>query len=333
MSKPIELPEGLSKDCTRVGYSALTSWMSEHHIKLGSSDNWLETLRKTIESGDLTLEQLSEAVAELDENSDKKIFLMQIENPGELTDKKKVLQGLNFRDRIIAGSKKWVNGSPTANGNPTFINLYWEDDLLKIKYSELQWDSEADFENNRFIRTERRVNIVYVIDPVAGFVQLRLDSPGMIHHHKGDTGKSSETAYDAFYKDMLNKLLPDLVIRDLNLNGLANYLAGNEMNMFRINKGITTISNNAKQTYATGSAQADVRNLPEYAAAAALNNGIWRTEDLTGYWIAASSGGELTKDLFMRISRRSSQIRVQRGCLEKELNYGIGKIREIQNQI
>ena len=333
MSDTPGLPENLAKDCTRVGYAPLNSWFNENNISLVKSDNFFDSLAKTIVDGGLTRDQLNHAIAELDENSDKKIYLMGITNFIDLEpNKASILKGLHQRKGIVASDKQWVNGD-VKSINPTFINLYWEGSTIKIKYSEIQYNVEFDPDSEKTIKIEKRVNIIFLIDTSDGFVQIRFDSPGNKHIHKNDVGKLTEAAYEGFYKQLLFDLFLDSQFKDLNLNRVANQIANNEKAAFRITKGTTTISNNAKQTFATASTQSDIRDIPEYEAAAAGGTDYWLPEDLVGYWVAAESNNELKKDLYMRISRRNSQVRVQRGCLEKELNYGIRKIREIQGAV
>jgi len=198
---------------------------------------------------------------------------------------------------------------------------------------EKQFEIEVDVDSNKINKVPEYVCILYVIDTKDGFTQIRMDNGYEIHRHKSDLGKPSESAYEQYYKSLLKDMFPDLTFSDLNLNGVADHISKNEKEAFRLNKGVTTITNGAKQTYSSASTKGDVRDLPEYEAAASKASANWRAEDLTGYWLAHLSEGRLNRDLFMRISRKQSQIRVQRGCLEKELNYGIEKIREIQKTI
>lgn len=328
-----KLPENLAKDCARIGYAAMSSWLKENELELSKSENFIDAIALTIAENKLTLDQLNSAIAELDENSDKKIFLLKLMNLPELTGKKKeVQQDLFIKKGIKPTDKVWVNGVVSTN-RPTFIYMYWSDEIIRIKYSEIQYDVETDLENDKIIKIPKRVNVIYLIDPKDGFVQVRCDSAKMLHQHKNDAGKATDAAFEEFYKNLLSELFPTLVFQDMNLNRLANHIAQNERSRFRITKGVTTISNNAKQTFATSSNQADIRNLPEYEGAAAKGSETWLSEDLVGYWVSKESDGALKRDLFMRIYRKYSQIRVQRGCLAKELDYGISKIREIQNSI
>lgn len=328
-----ELPEYLAKDCKRIGYAGLSAWLQENKITLSKADNFFDSLALSIEEKVLTEAQLNEAVAELDENSDKKIFLLSLVRFKELsTEKKNILKAWQLRYSIKPTDQLWTNGQLTSR-NPTFISLFWDSDLIKIKYSEMQFHAETDYDTGDVVKTEKRVNIVYLIDPKDGFTQIRLDAPGNVHRHKNDAKKSSEPAYERFYKELLRELFEGFDFKDYSLVAVANKIALNEKERFRMVKGTTTITNNAKQTFATASTQSDVRDLPEYSAAASGGTDLWLADDLLGYWVALESGGELNKDLFMRIYRKNAQLRVQRGCLARELNYGINTIREIQGAV
>jgi len=328
-----QLPEYLAKDCKRIGFAPLTTWLQENKITLSKGSNFHDSLALSIEEKALSEEQLNQAVAELDENSDKKIFLLNLQQFKDLaSEKKNLLKTWQLKYSIKPTTKLWTNGK-VSSGNPTFISLFWDDELIKIKYSEIQYTAEIDYDTNNVVRTEKRVNVIYLIDPKDGFTQVRMDSAGNIHKHKNDSKKTSEAAYERFYKQLLLDLFPDFQFKDYSLVAVANKIALVEKDRFRMNKGTTTITNNAKQTFATASIQGDVRDLPEYSAAASNGTDLWLAEDLSGYWVALESGGELNKDLFMRIYRKNAQLRVQRGCLARELNYGINTIREIQKSV
>ena len=328
------LPDDIAEDCKATGIGLLQIWLNEHDIKLPDTQekNFYSSLAKGLETNVLTIDKLYEGIAEIEENSNKKIYLYAIDDVIEFqSDIKNIYKHLKLVFGITLSSKNYVRSKPSNRS--TFIYMYESDWILKIKYSETQFNMEADFETSSFKKTPDIVTILFVFNFNTGVVQLRLDAPGNIHNHKNDEGKSTEAAFENYYKNLLKELFPKVNFTELNLNGVANYIATTEKNKFRINRGVTTITNNAKQTFASSSTKSDVRDLPEYEAAASKGLSIWRTEDLTGIWLAAMSEGALKKDLFMRISRKSSVIRVQRGCLEKELNYGMDQIREIQEKI
>jgi len=330
----IQLPEGVAEQCKATGIGLLQTWLHDQNIKLPPTkdNNFYASLAKGLEDKLVTLDQLFQGIAEIEENSNKKIFLYSLEDSETFRENLlTIYKYLKLTFGITVSATNYVTKRP--NKNSTFIYMYEAEGILKIKFSEIQYNIEADFETSSFSKNAITITVLYVINTNTGVVQLRLDAPGNIHNHKNDENKSTEAAFENYYKNLLQELFPDSKFAELNLNGVANYIATTERQKFRINRGVTTITNNAKQTFASSSTKSDVRDLPEYEAAAARGSSIWRTEDLTGIWLANMSNGELKKDLFMRISRRSSVIRVQRGCLEKELNYGMDQIREIQEKI
>lgn len=324
----------LIKDCQRVGNAVLQKWFDENDIELSKTKslNFYERIAASISEEKLTTDQILAAIAEIEESSDKKIFLLKAKN-FDLFERNKnaILKEIRRKYGYQLDDNKWVTSR--TGKNPQLINFYWNEGLIKIKFGELQFNREANMESSSFVDNPKPVNVIFLIDTSDGFVQIRMDSPGNIHVHKNDDNKATEAKYEFFYRKLLNDLFPTISFVELNLVPIANHICSKELNKFRINKGVTTITNNAKQIFATASTGLDIRNLPEYEAAAASSSDIWLTEDLTGYWLENESDGELTKDLFMRISQKSSQIRIQRGCLEKELNYGISQIREIQKTI
>jgi hypothetical protein len=326
------LTPDLKADINRVGVASIETWFRENEIKIPStSDNLYDGVEEALEDGALTMEQLQHAIAELEESGSKKILLYKAKNFRSLdSNRAKVLQVLRKKGIAPAPNNWGIGKAGEAPG--TLIYMFWDKGLLKIKWGEKQYDTSFDSETEKVIKEEKQIRVVLTIDTKTGFTQLRFDTPGNKNRHKNDEGKTSETVYENYYVDLMKQLFPDLEFVDFDLNGVANQIEMKEKDSFRLTKGVASIVQNAKQTFASSGRKTDVRDLPNYKGALA-QGGAWRSEDLTGYWIASASNGELKKDLFMRISRKFAHIRVQRGCLEKELGYGIAKIRQIQDGI
>lgn len=333
MNKKILLDENLIQEIKEVGVIAFQSWLSENNISISSTNNFFENIETGLQAGSFDLNTIYKALNELEENSDKKIRLYQVKNYVDLSiNKKSILKHLKVKFGMDISVINWVRVIPKAK--PTFNYLFVDENQIKIKYSELQFDFEIDIENDKIKRIPKKVCVIFILDINDGFVQIRFDNAAQNHTHKNDTSKPTEAAYENYYKDLLFKLFPDISFLDLNLKTVANHIATKEKIKFRMNREVTTITGNAKQIFSSSSIKKDIRDLPEHKAAAASDlMNSWLTEDLSGYWLAEHSENELKKDLFMRISRKISEIRVQRGCLEKELNYGIKQIREIQKGI
>jgi hypothetical protein len=221
----------------------------------------------------------------------------------------------------------------TPNEGPTFNYLFWEENVLKIKYSEKHYRFEVDYDTSRVEKTPINVHIIMLIDTQDGFVQLRLDTPGMKHTHRNDEGKSTDSTYETYYKNLLHQIFPDLQFNNVNLNKVIRTIRLKREIPYLIHRDVITITGDAKlmRSWRT---KTDIRDLPEYKQTALMKEAEdWLIEDLTGYWTATGANGQLNNDLYMKILRKESELRVQRGSLAKELNYGIGKIREIQNEV
>lgn len=326
------LTADLKADINRVGLSSIQTWFRENDITIPSTTaNLYNDIEESLSTAALTLEQLRHAIAELEESGSKKIFLYKAKNFKILeSDRPKVLRTLR-RKGITSSTDNWVIRK-VGEAPGSFIYLFWDQGLLKIKWGEKQYETLFDPESEKVIKEEKQIRVVLTIETKTGFTQLRLDTPGNKNRHKNEEGKTSETVYENYYVDLMKNVFPDLQFTDFDLNGIANQIERREKDSFRLTKGVASIGQNAKQTFAASGRKTDVRDLPNYQGALA-KGGEWRPEDLTGYWIASVSNGELKKDLFMRISRKFAHIRIQRGCLEKELNYGITKIRQIQDGV
>ena len=323
------LSADLKSDISRIGLSSFRAWLKENEINLpDAAKNMYDAVGEALENKSLSIEQLHQAIAEIEESGDKKILLFKAKNYKYLDANRTAALAALRKKGIRPNETDWVTAH-VGETKGTFIYMFWKDGMLKIKFGEKHYELVPDTETGTFSTEEKQIRVIIWIDTKNGFTQLRLDSPGTKHRHKNDEHKSSETVYENYYVDLLKSLFSELEFANVDLNGVANHIEAKEKDTFRLTKGVSTITQGAKQTFAAAGRKTDVRDLPNYQGALA-KGGAWRAEDLTGYWIASASGEELKKDLFMRISRKSGHIRVQRGCLGKELQYGITKIRQIQ---
>lgn len=328
-----DLSKELQEDIKRVGFSNIIAWLRDREIKISSTaNNLFESLSELIEEKTLSVDQLKAAVAEIEECGDKKILLFTVDDLQALkAGRAGLMKHLRVKFGIIPSASNWVYGKP--GDGPTFIYMYSDNDSIKIKFGEKHYNFEFDPSTEKSEKIVRYVNIIIMIDTNTGLTELRLDNPGEKHQHKNDENKISATAYESFYVEKMKALFKDLNFHTFDLKPVAQYLAKKGKRIFRIIKDKSTVTGGAKQTYASPDTKTDVRDLVEFKGAAEKATATWRTDDLTGYWIAEASEGELKKDLFMRISRAQAHIRVQRGCLEQELQYGIEQIRQIQKKV
>ena len=330
MSKQSELPNNLKENISSLGTGSFVTWLSENNFILPKADNLYDSLQAGLDDNIITLVNILAGISELEENSDKNIFLFHTKLFKKLySDQQDIIRDIRKDHGYKLTTDTTVRITP-GNG-PTFIYMNLEDDILKFKFSEIHFDKQDDPINDKYIRVPKIVNIYLIIELKTGFAQIRLDSAGQIHTHKNDLNNPSDGAFKNYYKDLFLKLFSRTPFEPFNLTGVANYIRLNETERFLMQKMANTVSDGVKQSYSMPRRNRDVRqNIALIGAAATDKNNEWLTEDISGYWLEAHSEGRLTRDLFMRLYRRDSEIRVQRGCLKKELDYGISTIREIQ---
>lgn len=328
------LPDNLKEDIKDLGTGIFAGWLSENNFTLPKTENLFDSIEAALQDNTLQISDVLTGIAELEENSEKVIFLLQVkDSKAILSNQRQIFKFIKRNYGYIPTDDVTIRTTP-GNG-PTFIYMNVNEEEIKFKFSEKHFDKEDDLANDRYIRVPRIVNVYFIIEIKTGFAQIRFDSPaGQIHTHKNDANNVSESVFHNYYKDLFIKLFPSVAFEPLNLLGIANYIRLHETERFLMQKIQNTISEGAKQTYTMPRRNRDVRLVKELVGAAATDaNNEWLTDDLSGFWLASQSGGQLKKDLFMRIYRRDSEIRVQRGCLKKELDYGISKIREIQGSL
>jgi len=331
MAKQI-LPDNLIANIKAVGAGTFTAWLAENEFTLPKAENLFESLELAFEDGTMQISDILSGISELEENSDKNIFLFQTKSLKKLiTDQKEILKEIKKEYGYAPSTDATIRVTP--GDGPTFVYMTVDQDEIKMKFAETHYDKEDDLANDRYIRVPRIVNVFFIVELKSGFAQIRFDAPGQIHTHRNDQSKSSEVVYQNYYKDLFVKLFPTVPFEQFSLTGVANYIRLKEKERFLMQKLVSTVSEGVKQTH-SNPRKKDVRFIKELIGAAATDDkNEWLTEDISGYWLASHSQGQLKRDLFMRIYRRDSEIRVLRGCLKKELDYGISQIREIQASI
>lgn len=326
------LTDQLIKDIQNVGASNFQMWLEENEIKYSQGKNFYKSIENALVAEIMKLDDIHRGLAELEENSDKKIHLYQAKGFESLAkDKTGTLRHLHRKHNYKPSTDYAKRVTPRET--PTFNYMFWDEDVIKIKFSEKHYKVEADYETHEWKEKDVSVYIVILIDTTDGFVQIRYDNPGNRHRHKNDRKKSTDAEYEKYYKSILENLFEEVEYTDLNLNHIAKTIIKKREIPFLIHKDVHSLSGGGKLIHSLKFME-DVRDRPEYQGALASEGGAdWITEDLSGFWLKNKSDDQLKRDLFMRISRKVSEIRVQRGCLEKELNYGITKIREIQKAV
>lgn len=306
---------------------AVRNWLKNtglpHYAK--DNDEFMDRLKLWIKNGEISIDDLKNAALEIEENCGKKIYLFNLTGLENFKKKDNYEKYLSEKNIELSGNP---NISIWNSPKGVLHYIYMEEGtnpFIKMKFWEIHEDIEIDYETATISSTKKPRFIVALVDLNTGFTQIRFDKPGNRHPHKDNKGRSSETKYINDYIEKIADYTGCSSYSSIDLRPVLRKLTNMDPVIFKINREETTVSNNAKQTYALAPCF-DVRHLTERNAAANTNINNWIPEDISGYWLAALSGGKLTKDFFMRISGRFNMISFSRNCLAKELDYAIGKI-------
>ncbi len=324
------LKNQLEKLLKQVPNSALKSWLKMHDKPHSSSNNieFEENLLKWIKEDKISINDIENAVIDIEENGGKKIKLKVMEG----FDLEKLKSLLTAKGLSLSKSDKI---SLRENRRPKLNYIYYDNSdkpTLKIKWSEKQDNVDIDYNSLSLTKESKSIFILVVIETQTGFTEIRFDTPLDHHDHKDAKKIKRDDIYEAYYMEELRNILPlSFVFKNYNLDKIANYLHKNEKEKFEMKNETVKVSKNGVQRYSINNG--DIRDLPARKGAEEKDGENWDVKNLTGEWKADKSDGNLTRDLFMRLYKYQSTINFQRDCISKELNYAIREIRSIKEKI
>jgi hypothetical protein len=311
-----------------VPVNAVQNWLKIHGkpYTTQSQGQFYKKLNKWIAQERISSDDIDNAVYDIEENGGKKVFLRVLS--GNFPKSKSQFDAFLNSQNIPNIAR--VRRSVRTSKNPILNHILWIDgeNSIIIKFSEIQEDVNFNNETFEVETLEKPIFVVINIDTKTGFTEFRFDNPAKRHVHKDVDGNSNSKVYENYYFNKIQSLFSGVTIEYYGLNEISEKIVTEGFSYFRISREQTTTTGNGKQTYSVGSG--DVRELPARIGAAREDGENWIFDDLTGYWVAQASNGELSYDLFMRLSKDESSLRFQRDCLGVELRYAIRKIRNIK---
>jgi len=309
----------------QVSQPALKQWLkiSELPRTATNTDEFYELLKRNIERGILSLEALREAVLEIEENGGKRIYLRKIEVPARLKNRADFVSHLH--DLHLSLSEN-ITASIQMPPNPIINYIVWTPQGLRIKATETNIDLELDYESRSFIEKKVTKYLIALVDFNSGFVQIRLDPPGMLHSHKNSDDKSDPRVYENFYFEWFKNIIGVDELNRYDINGVAEKIVNTQPRIFRLPTELVRTGANSKQRY---SCRLDVRDDPARQAAAQADSQNWVYEYLRGYWIPEQSNGLLQRELYMELRRDISMVHFLADCLSDEVDYALSRIRTL----
>lgn len=320
----------LTSQLQYIPVTALSNWLRSKGKPYSLGLTPFKKLNQWITQGRILTSDINDAMLDIEEAGDKKVYLRIIE--GTLPQTKHEFDRLLTASGVahVAKSRRSVkNGS-----NPILNYIVWietENPQIVIKFSEMQENINFDPETEEFETVLKPVFVVVRIEVTSGFTELRFDTPAKRHIHKDGEGKSNTSVFESYYFDRVATLLRGVESYQLfGLDDVVDHIVVSGKDFFRIHREQTTTTGNVKQIY---SSHDDIRDSPARNGAVSADGLNWIFDDLTGYWKASASNGALIKDLYMRLIKSESIMKFERDCLGVELDYAIKKIRDIKSKV
>lgn len=308
-----------------VSQTAVKHWLKVNGLEhtAQNTEEYYQRLAKLIEDEELTVEELREAVLEIQEYGGKRIYLRQLHGGKDFRLRRTFESQLNSLGMNLSATATKAVRLPS---NPTLNYVTWSESQIRIKYSETHRRVEIDYETELPIATDLTKYIVIISDPQTGFTMVCLDPPEKIHPHRKYTRSRHIDPYEQKYLDKALEILGGSIFTPFNLNNVIAGLVSTDPRIFRLPHEFVITGDGLRQR---NSSERDVRDHKAHVAGMSADSDDRTYEDLQGYWIPEQSGGQLHRELFMQLKRNTSMIRFLADCLASEVNYAISRIREL----
>ncbi len=178
-------------------------------------------------------------------------------------------------------------------------------------------------DNPVYTRVEKRS--VLVADLSKGVAEIRMDPPELRHSHTDPTGKATEQAYYAAYRQRCADIL-DAELKKAELAKVIKALVAEEKpRVVRIH-----IDNHTGQTnfkWNVRASRLDIRDDPEWRAHYKEFGHTWAWDSQSFHWLPEPSNGHLRRELFSHLDAVEGYLKVNADCSDEEVEYAIAQIR------
>jgi len=318
----------LEKTLSHVSQRAVKHWLKTRGLEhtAANTDLFYERLIKLIDNRSLSIDHLKNAAIEIEESGNKRIYLRNLQGTEAISSKSALRDHLDSLNVSLVEDRYQSIHQPIR---PVLNYIGWFEQSparVRMKFSETHEELEVNYETQTVTSQKITKFVVVVVDVESGFVQVRLDPASKVHPHKDQDGKSKEELYEDYYFRKAAELLGSEGLKAYDLSRAAEYLTTTQPRIFRLPIEKVRTSAASFQTY---SSRRDVRDDPARRGAQLADGDNWVYEDLHGYWIQDESEGQLSREVFMQLKRRTSMLRFLADCLENEVEYAISRIRAI----
>lgn len=316
----------------RVSFEALKQWLRETKRKHSFANKQLLLdflLEKVNDSNEgIKFEELLNVALGIEENGSKDIYLYQLSDISHLRDKHKFQAYLDLRKLKIAEKPVWTIQNPKK---PTINYILWSEVGIRVKWSEKQYRmGKINYETQTFEKEPVTKVVVLIVDFEDRLVRIQIDEPTRMHDHRDiETNKMSNAVYRTYYLREIVNLLNITELNKYELLSAATTLVSPKSNIIRLVNDHKITGRNSSFRFSC-KLSLDIRKDPAYKAALQVDENNNTTDDAFFYWLPEHSNNLITREVPMKLDRKSNMIKFHTNCLETEVNYALSRIREVQ---
>jgi hypothetical protein len=312
-----------------ISIAAVSSWLKTKVLahSANSREAIVARVDKLIQTGELSWEDFEAGATELEESSSKTVLIFQL-SPDDVR-RLHEERGLRARARSMSAtstsSPMIVSDLPKA---PTLIYLAVSDENVRAKFAETQTKMEVDLVRQTFKRVAVKKVVVANANLETGILQIRLDSPEQLHSHVDSEGHPRDSLYRGYYLAQTSALF-SCGLMPLDLRPILKKLSEMDPRLLELVLNKVRTAHNSKLRITS---PVDVRDDPDWQAAHSNGGEDWAHERGAGEWLAESSSGRLSRNLFTDIDAVNGTLRFLADCHDSEIEYAIARVAEFQTR-
>ncbi len=307
-----------------ISNEAFKHWLKVNGLKHTAKNQGvlLELVQKLIDSGDLTVPRITEAVREIEEHGGKRLYLGHIDEAKAFTDKNAFIKHLNSLDLELSPEPCSTRRLPSK---PKLNYLCWTGKEIRIKFSETHQEHKVDFDAGTVDWVDKTKVIVIATEPKTGFTKILMDSPERKHPHLLERGRNSGS-YEEYYIHKALELLNGITFEFLNVETIIEKLIKIKPPIFEPTNHQVVTSEGYKIRY---SGRSSILQETSYKLAEGVKDYERIPEATSGEWLPERSGDKLQRRVFMQVSERLKMVRFDAHCLPSEVEYAVSTIRSL----
>jgi len=318
--------DAVSKLVSRASIASVRVWLqSQDHPHTAGSRKKLDLLLAgLIETGELSLADLEQAIIGIEESGGKRIMFFEMgpksNGPSSMND---IVSELN-KNGVSPSAQKTLAPEHVKHGRLVYAVV--SNDVLRIKWTETHQAPVVDLDDETITWQDVRNIIVLEANLATRHAEIRFDKPEQKHPH--GTGIASPNSYFQAYVQKSEAIL-GYSLKLSELRPALKSLLESEPRVVKLHIEEHTNARRMRVRYVARAG--DVRDDPEWKQPHTEGGAGWAYDAPSFDWLTEPSSGTLKREVFSHVDAASSMLRVLADCNEHEVRYAIQQLRSRQS--